>query len=325
MDDRDHGPLPHGIPPSTPSAPQPIPASSGIMALMVYQDGTTSDHSEHIATAAYVAAKAFLDGNAPFNPAIASIPGFLNNYLFDSDEDKQSAYQETARKFKLLGYSVSDNGTIQHHMLNPTPAPTPLTSYPPITTITSSATPSFFDNGYNSPLTNFASSGHPSPCSTPRPTNHNAYGRHSTTPLDYVPVVEAPQPTAPINLLNLDRRSPTAPPNLASQTHTPAASSYRWTWIATLPLQQRHYPRLAPNGLPASQIHLTRTSHTRKRPLSLTMSPDRQNPWLSTAQPKTDKHAFLDLRKILKKTWNNSWATQLRWISLILSLSWPTR
>ncbi|KAF8631497.1 hypothetical protein AX17_005080 [Amanita inopinata Kibby_2008] len=40
------------------------------------------------------------------------------------------------------------------------------------------------------------------------------------TPLDYIPAVEAPQPTVPVNMSHFDRRSPTAPPNLAPQSHT---------------------------------------------------------------------------------------------------------
>ncbi|KAF8636202.1 hypothetical protein AX17_003690, partial [Amanita inopinata Kibby_2008] len=61
----------------------PIPTNHGAMAVRLYQDGTTDEHSEYILNAVCLMAKSFLDGDALFNPNTGSIDIFLNNYLFD--------------------------------------------------------------------------------------------------------------------------------------------------------------------------------------------------------------------------------------------------
>ncbi|KAF8631516.1 hypothetical protein AX17_005076, partial [Amanita inopinata Kibby_2008] len=239
MDDRDHGPPPHGNPSPTPSNVQPIPASSGIMAIPIYQDSTVSDHSEHIATSAHAVAKDFLDGNTSFNPVTATVNNFLDNYLFDNVNDRNTAYQETVREFTHLGYSVTANGIIGHTLLRPTPSPAPFPSHPHIATINPNVIPQF-DDILNSPLTNMTSSGHPSPYATPHLSNFTVSGCHSTTPLDYILAVEAPQPTVPVNMSHFDRCSPTAPPNLAPQSHTHLTHSDS---RITLPMEvDRHSP-----------------------------------------------------------------------------------
>ncbi|KAF8624082.1 hypothetical protein AX17_007222 [Amanita inopinata Kibby_2008] len=121
MDDHSYEPPSLPPPPTHPATPQviqPIQPSLGVMATMVFQDGTVNEISEHIATAAHCLAKSFLDGDANFIPDIASIDRFLGNYIFDSFEDKVKAFQEVATEFKLLGYSITANGFVHHEKLS---------------------------------------------------------------------------------------------------------------------------------------------------------------------------------------------------------------
>ncbi|KAF8625491.1 hypothetical protein AX17_006840 [Amanita inopinata Kibby_2008] len=135
----DHDPLDHPNNPSgIPDANTPIQLPLGITAIRVYQDGSTEEQQEHITTAAHLVAKSFLDGDAVFILAISSIDSFLNNYLFNSFDDRVAAYQDSSQEFLKLGYSIAANGFVHHNKLTrslsplPTP-PTIFTSQTPVT------------------------------------------------------------------------------------------------------------------------------------------------------------------------------------------------
>ncbi|KAF8628101.1 hypothetical protein AX17_006045 [Amanita inopinata Kibby_2008] len=224
MDDHGHKPpsLPPPTHPVTPQVIQPIQPSLGIMATMVFQDGTVNEHSKHITTAAHRLAKSFFDGDANFILDIASIDRFLSNYIFDSFEDKVKAFQEAATKFKHLGYSIMANGFVNHEKLSRSLSPLTNMEFTLFDQNTTDIPP-IFGNNYGPPLTHSAP--HPIKQESPSFTPHlssaftpclapASFPDHNTTSLlDYI---ETPWPMLPVNATILDQHSPTAPPIMLS-------------------------------------------------------------------------------------------------------------